>query len=214
MVSRLSCILFVLMFALLKYGRSLRLGAHFGRCKPTPQNVPFATKKIASDITWESASKGKTLVIVESPAKARTIQKFVDDSYIIDYSAGHIRDLPTKATQNPTHVPSVVSKMISLTSASLGIDVHNNFKPLYVNSPEKADLIKRLKGQAKVASRILLATDEDREGEAISWHLLETIKPTVPYKVCSFHYTGTETIPLRLDSVQCILFIFTASCVS
>eukprot|EP01032_Pedospumella_encystans_P032740 gene32740-36969_t len=170
------------MFALLKCGRSLRLGAHFGRCKPTPQNVLFATKKIASDNTWENASKGKTLVIVESPAKARTIQKFVDDSYIIDYSAGHIRDLPTKVTQNPTHVPTVVSKMISLTSASLGIDVHDNFKPLYVNSPEKADLIKRLKGQAKVASRILLATDEDREGEAISWHLLETIKPTVPYK--------------------------------
>ena len=209
MVSRLSCILFVLMFALLKCGRSLRLGAHFGRCKPTPQNVLFATKKIATNRdTWESAGEGKTLVIVESPAKARTIQKFVDDSYIIDYSAGHIRDLPTKATQNPTHVPTVVSKMISLTTASLGIDVHDNFKPLYVNSPEKADLIKRLKGQAKVASRILLATDEDREGEAISWHLLETIKPTVPYKVCSSHYTSTETIPLHLDSVQSILFCF------
>jgi len=191
MISGSSCVLFVLMFAWLKYGRSLRLGAHFGRCKATPQSVLFATKKVANENTWESASKGKTLVIVESPAKARTIQKFVDDSYIIDYSAGHIRDLPTKVTQNPTHIPAVVSKMMSLTTSSLGIDVHDNFKPLYVNSPEKADLIKRLKGQAKLASRILLATDEDREGEAISWHLLETIKPTVPYKVCSFCATIT-----------------------
>lgn len=156
------------------------MGAHFGRCKVNPQTVLFATKKVVHDGTWEGASIGKTLVIVESPAKARTIQKFVDDSFIIDYCAGHIRDLPTKVT---AHKGAIVSKVMSLTASSLGIDVHDNFKPLYVNSPDKADLIKRLKSQMKVASRILLATDEDREGEAISWHLLETLKPTVPYKV-------------------------------
>ena len=173
------------MLALAKYGHTFRLGGRFGRTKFTPQSTLFATKKPTLNTNdWASASKEKTLVIVESPAKARTIQKYVDsNSFVIDFCAGHIRDLPTKADQTPQYKGRVVCKDISLTASSLGVDVHDNFKPLYVNSADKTDLIKRLQSEAKTATRIIFATDEDREGEAISWHLLEVLKPKVPYKV-------------------------------
>lgn len=184
---RQSVLLLLLMFALAKYGHAFRLGGRFGRTKLTLQSTLFATKKASiSAKDWESASKAKTLVIVESPAKARTIQKYVDsDSFVIDFCAGHIRDLPTKADQTPEYKGRMVCKEISLTASSLGVDVYDNFKPLYVNSRDKADLIKRLQTEAKSATRIIFATDEDREGEAISWHLLEVLKPKVPYKVSS-----------------------------
>ena len=151
---------------------------------------------------WASASKEATLVIVESPAKARTIQKFVDsNTYIIDSCAGHIRELVTAKSKAKMKAPSssdetssaaeelkkkIVSKQLRITVGSLGIDVFNDFKAQYVPSEGKNDIRKRLKGLSKSATRILLATDEDREGEAISWHLLEVLKPTVPYKVCWF----------------------------
>lgn len=123
-------------------------------------------------------------MIVESPAKARTIQKFVNsDSYVIDYSAGHIRDLTAKLDHAPAHKDKIIDTELQLNTARMGVDVHDNFKPLYMTMHGKGEIVKRLKALSKNATRIILATDEDREGEAISWHLLEVLKPTVPYKV-------------------------------
>ena len=106
------------------------------------------------------------LVIVESPSKARTLSKFLDSEYVIEASVGHVRDLPKK---------------------ELGIDIENSFKPTYVISPDKKKVISSLKTAIKNAETLYLATDLDREGEAISWHLLELLKPTVPVKRLVFH---------------------------
>jgi DNA topoisomerase IA len=134
--------------------------------------------------SWETASEASTLVIVESPAKAKTIQKYVDSkTFTIDCSVGHIRDLASGVDQAPTLKDKMVCKELSLKAASLGVDVYDGFKPIYANHPGKAHVIKRLQDQAKRATRIILATDEDREGEAISWHLTEVLAPKVPYKV-------------------------------
>lgn len=131
---------------------------------------------------WAAADKRSTLVIVESPAKARTIQKFVDgDSFVIDFCAGHIRDLAKKLPTN--YKSEVILPELRLTTADFGIDIHNSFKPIYVPMDGKSEVIKRLSKLAKSATRIILATDEDREGEAISWHLVDVLKPTVPFKV-------------------------------
>lgn len=94
------------------------------------------------------------LVIVESPAKAKTIEKYLGRDYIVDASGGHVRDLPEKA---------------------IGIDVKNNFKPEYVIYPKKQDVVRRLAGLSKKAEKVYLATDPDREGEAISWHLMNAL---------------------------------------
>jgi DNA topoisomerase-1 len=108
----------------------------------------------------------KSLVIVESPAKARTIAGFLGDDYIVKSSMGHVRDLETRG---------------------LAVDVDNHFKPTYVENPERRDVIRDLKASLKEADSLLLATDEDREGEAISWHLLEVLKPRVPVRRMVFH---------------------------
>jgi DNA topoisomerase-1 len=94
----------------------------------------------------------KNLVIVESPAKAKTIEKFLGPDYQVESSYGHIADLPSK---------------------EIGVDVENKFKPKYEVSPDKKALVTKLKGLAKKADMVWLASDEDREGEAISWHLAE-----------------------------------------
>lgn len=136
------------------------------------------------------ASNEKILVIVESPAKAKTIQKIVGEksnNYVIDFCAGHIRDLCNNAAQLPKEFEEkLVYPGLGLKTGVLGVDVHNNFEPIFVNSPQKRDIIKRLKEASKTATRILLATDEDREGEAISWHLVDILKPKVPYQVITF----------------------------
>ena len=108
----------------------------------------------------------KPLVIVESPAKARTIAGFLGDDFQVESSVGHIRDLAPKG---------------------LSIDLENDFAPTYEVSPQKKDVIKRLKALLKNADELYLATDEDREGEAISWHLLEVLQPKVPVKRMVFH---------------------------
>src|SRR5687767_1464943 len=97
----------------------------------------------------------KNLVIVESPAKAKTIGKFLGDEYIVKSSVGHIRDLPKK---------------------EIGVDVKKGFEPVYNISPEKKQVVAELKKLAKESSIVWLATDEDREGEAIAWHLLEALR--------------------------------------
>lgn len=122
----------------------------------------------------------KPLVIVESPAKARTIAGFLGDGYVVESSIGHIRDLPRNAADIPaTHK--------SESWARLGVDVDNGFKPLYVVSREKKEHVTKLKRLVKEASEVYLATDEDREGESIAWHLLEVLNPKVPVRRMVFH---------------------------
>ena len=132
------------------------------------------------------------LVIVESPAKARTIARFLGDDYVVESSVGHIRDLPARAAE----VPETYKKE---KWASLGVDVHNHFKPLYVVSANKKDHVRHLKAALKDASELYLATDEDREGEAIAWHLLEVLNPKVPVKRMVFHEITPEAIQHAID---------------
>jgi DNA topoisomerase-1 len=122
------------------------------------------------------------LVIVESPAKAKTIAGFLGGDYVVESSIGHIRDLP----RNAADVPDAYKKT---PWARLGVDVENDFKPLYVVSPEKRDQVRKLKALLKDASELYLATDEDREGESIAWHLREVLSPpdSMPVKRMVFH---------------------------
>ncbi|MGY6502495.1 MAG: type I DNA topoisomerase [Acidimicrobiales bacterium] len=134
----------------------------------------------------------KPLVIVESPAKARTIGAILGDDFVVTSSIGHIRDLPRNAAEVPaTHKGE--------KWARLGIDVDNDFKPLYIVSSQKKDVVKELKGLLKDATELYLATDEDREGEAIAWHLLETLNPQVPVKRMVFHEITPEAIQHAID---------------
>ena len=121
-----------------------------------------------------------SLVIVESPAKAKTIAGFLGRDFVVESSIGHIRDLP----RNAADVPEAYKNE---PWARLGVDVDNGFKPLYVVAREKRDQVKKLKALVKEADEVYLATDEDREGESIAWHLLEVLSPRVPVKRMVFH---------------------------
>ncbi len=123
---------------------------------------------------------GVRLVVVESPSKAKTISGFLGDGYIVESSVGHIRDLPRGAADVP-------AKYKGEPWARLGVNTENGFEPLYVISPEKKAQVAKLKSLLAGADELYLATDEDREGEAIAWHLLETLKPKVPVKRMVFH---------------------------
>ncbi|MHB8219161.1 MAG: type I DNA topoisomerase [Acidimicrobiales bacterium] len=122
----------------------------------------------------------KALVIVESPAKARTISGMLGPGFVVESSVGHIRDLPRGADEVPAAYKSE-------GWARLGVDVDNGFKPLYVISPEKRSVVANLKRLLKDADELYLATDEDREGESIAWHLSEVLSPQVPVKRMVFH---------------------------
>lgn len=135
----------------------------------------------------KQASSGHTLVIVESPAKARTIGKFLGNDYTIEASIGHIRDLPQGAKEVP-------EKYKGEDWAYLGVNVDSQFEPVYVVPSEKAKQVKKLKDALKEADHLLLATDEDREGEAISWHLCQVLNPKVPVQRLVFHEITKEAI--------------------
>ncbi|MHB1853868.1 MAG: type I DNA topoisomerase, partial [Acidimicrobiales bacterium] len=122
----------------------------------------------------------KPLVIVESPAKAKTIAGFLGSEYMVESSIGHIRDLP----RNAADVPAAYK---GEPWARLGVDTENDFKPLYVVASEKKAQVSKLKSLLKDASEVYLATDEDREGESIAWHLLEVLNPRVPVRRMVFH---------------------------
>ncbi|HUR17554.1 MAG TPA: type I DNA topoisomerase [Acidimicrobiales bacterium] len=122
----------------------------------------------------------KPLVIVESPAKAKTIAGLLGPGFVVESSVGHVRDLPG----DPSEIPLAYR---GEPWARLGIDVDNDFKPLYVVPQRKKDVVKKLKAALKDASELYLATDEDREGESIAWHLLEVLAPRVPVKRMVFH---------------------------
>lgn len=120
------------------------------------------------------------LVIVESPAKAKTISGYLGPGYVVEASFGHVRDLPRNAADVP-------AKYKGEAWARLGVDVDNGFHALYVVSSDRRQQISKLTKLAREVDEILLATDEDREGEAIAWHLVETLKPKVPVKRMVFH---------------------------
>jgi len=123
---------------------------------------------------------GKALVIVESPAKAKTIGAILGDDFIVESSVGHIRDLPMGADQVPEAYKGE-------SWSRIGVNVDDGFKPLYVVNANKKSVVANLKKLCKQADEVYLATDEDREGEAIAWHLLEVLSPTVPVKRMVFH---------------------------
>ncbi|HBY73662.1 MAG TPA: type I DNA topoisomerase [Candidatus Kerfeldbacteria bacterium] len=133
------------------------------------------------------------LVIVESPTKAKTIKRFLPDDFVVESSLGHIRDLP----QSSSDIPAQHKKE---KWARLGIDVEHDFKPLYIVHSEKKKHIATLKKLMKEADELYLATDEDREGEAISWHLLEVLQPTVPIKRLVFHEITKEAIQAAITA--------------
>ncbi|MDH3261348.1 MAG: type I DNA topoisomerase [Acidimicrobiia bacterium] len=134
----------------------------------------------------------KPLIIVESPAKARTIAGFLGSGYVVESSIGHIRDLP----RNAAEIPAAYREK---PWSKLGVDVENAFKPLYVVPREKKEQIKKLKAALEEASEVYLATDEDREGESIAWHLLEVLKPKVPVRRMVFHEITPEAIRRALE---------------
>ena len=139
----------------------------------------------------------KSLVIVESPAKAKTISKFLGDDFIVEASIGHIRDLPRNASEIP-------EKLKKEAWAKKGIDVENKFTPLYIIPSEKKEQVRRLRAALKGADCLYLATDEDREGESISWHLLEILKPKVPVHRLVFHEITKKAIRSALENVRSI----------
>ena len=136
---------------------------------------------------------GNPLVIVESPAKARTIASFLGDEYQVESSIGHIRDLPRNAADVPKEYKGQAW-------ARLGVDTENHFKPLYIVNSEKKDHVRHLKALLKDADELYLATDEDREGEAIAWHLLEVLNPQVPVKRMVFHEITPQAIRHALEN--------------
>ncbi|MGA8992945.1 MAG: type I DNA topoisomerase [Nocardioidaceae bacterium] len=140
-----------------------------------------------------ASGAGHKLVIVESPAKAKTIAGYLGRGYVVESSIGHIRDLPQSAADVP-------AKIKGESWARLGVDVDNDFTPYYVVSRDKKSHMTKLKGLLKEASELFLATDEDREGEAIAWHLFDELKPTVPVRRMVFHEITPQAINAAVDN--------------
>ena len=136
-----------------------------------------------------------TLVIVESPTKARTIRGFLPKDFKVEASMGHVRDLPNNASEIPAAHKGE-------KWANLGVNTTNDFEPLYVVPKDKKKTVKELKDALKGADQLLLATDEDREGESISWHLLQLLNPKVPVKRMVFHEITKEAIGRALEQTR------------
>lgn len=141
------------------------------------------------------SANGKKLVVVESPTKARTIRKFLGKDFLVESCMGHVRDLPKSAKEIP-------EKFKKEKWATLGVNVDKDFDPIYTVPKNKTKVITTLKGLMKEADELILATDEDREGESISWHLLETLKPKIPVKRMVFHEITKEAIKQALDEFR------------
>src|SRR6202522_2329171 len=172
--------------------------------KSVPARTPTAKTKAATAAKAATDGGKKTkapaanghgtkLVIVESPSKARTIAGYLGQGYVVESSVGHIRDMPDSAAAIP-------AKYRGEPWARLGVNVDDNFQALYVVHTDKRQQVSKLKSLLKDADELFLATDEDREGEAIAWHLLEELKPTVPTKRMVFHEITPEAISRAIDS--------------
>src|ERR671919_2842508 len=127
------------------------------------------------------------LVIVESPAKARTLTRFLGNRYRVEASYGHVRDLPESAAEVPKEIKSK-------PWGRLGVDTDGEFTPYYVVPADKKKYVQKLKSALKDASEVVLATDPDREGESISWHLTQVLKPKVPIKRIEFHEITEDAV--------------------
>lgn len=149
-----------------------------------PQHRPERRAKLSP--TSETAQGGRRLVIVESPAKAKTIKGYLGPGYVVEASVGHIRDLPNGAAEVPEKYTGEVRR--------LGVDVEHDFQPIYVVNADKKAQVKKLKDLLKDSDELFLATDEDREGEAIAWHLQEVLKPKIPVKRMVFHEITKDAI--------------------
>src|SRR6516165_813619 len=158
-----------------------------------PAKTPAAAKSAAgrrSSAARQHAAgqgAGHRLVIVESPAKARTIAGYLGRDYVVESSIGHIRDMPDKAAEIPV-------KYRKEPWARLGVDVDHDFEALYVVQADKKSQVTKLRKLLTDADELLLATDEDREGEAIAWHLLEELKPRIPTRRMVFHEITPQAI--------------------
>jgi DNA topoisomerase-1 len=143
------------------------------------------------------AVEGNKLVIVESPAKARTISGFLGRGYVVESSVGHIRGLPNNASEVP-------AKYKGESWGRLGVNVDDGFTPIYVVPADKKKQITKLKSLLKEADELYLATDEDREGEAIAWHLLDELKPRVPVRRMVFHEITPQAITAAIEHPRAI----------
>ena len=142
-----------------------------------------------------SPATKRRLVIVESPTKAISLSSFLGPGYVVESSRGHIRDLPTGAAEVP-------AKYKGEKWARTGVDVDHDFEPLYVVSPGKKTMLRDLRAELKDADELFLATDEDREGEAIAWHLLDELKPKIPVKRMVFHEITPEAIRAAVEHTR------------
>jgi DNA topoisomerase-1 len=144
-------------------------------------------------VAADTAGEVRRLVIVESPAKAKTIRGYLGPGFEVEASVGHIRDLPASAADIP-------EKYKKEKWARLGVDVEHDFEPLYVVAPDKRSRVADLKRKLKDADELLLATDEDREGEAIAWHLLQVLQPKVPVQRMVFHEITPDAIRAAVEN--------------
>ena len=135
----------------------------------------------------------KPLVIVESPTKAKTLGRFLGTKYRVEASYGHIRDLPESAASVPKEIKDK-------EWGRLGVDVESDFRPYYVVPVEKKKQVAHLKSAVKEASELLLATDPDREGESISWHLREVLQPKIPVRRLAFHEITEDAVNEALEN--------------
>lgn len=141
------------------------------------------------------SADASTLVIVESPAKARTIKRFLGDGYTVASSIGHIRDLPASAAEVPKNLKGK-------DWATLAVNVDEGFRPVYIIPTDKKRVVNELRTELKDADQLLLATDEDREGEAIAWHLVEVLKPKTPVRRLVFHEITRSAITKALSQTR------------
>ncbi len=174
-----------------------------GTTSTTPTTDEGATARRAGGGSRRSGTPAATtagrptrrLVIVESGTKAKKIQQYLGKDYVVEASVGHIRDLPRGAADVP-------AKHKGEAWARLGVDVDNEFAPLYIITPEKRSKVAELKEALKSVDELLLATDHDREGEAIAWHLLETLKPKVPVRRMVFHEITEPAIRAAVENLR------------
>ncbi|HET6399103.1 MAG TPA: toprim domain-containing protein, partial [Candidatus Thermoplasmatota archaeon] len=132
------------------------------------------------------------LIVVESPTKSRKIQQFVGSDYDVDSCVGHVRDLPSGRKDAPEEIKDKAW-------AEYGVDIENGFKPYYITIEGKEKVLRELRSKLKQADELILATDPDREGESISWHLLEALKPKVPTKRVTFEEITKDAVRRALQ---------------
>src|ERR1041385_2126764 len=144
----------------------------------------------------ESSPSGKKLVIVESPTKSKKIQGYLPKGFVVDSCVGHIRDLPSSKADIPAEIKGK-------PWADYGVDTEHGFQPYYVTIPGKQTVISGLKAKLKDADELYLATDEDREGESISWHLVEALKPKVPVRRMVFNEITKEAVLKEIGRASC-----------